>query len=235
MAQYVGTVASLAAIAGEIAPTASRSGFPLIILLDDHSHVYRYRRSRSEASELRLSPVFIGAPDNVLRAVTRSALIGGQTEDKAAIHLFMHGESAFEVVQQIADFASTPPETRGIVYDLSEVCERVRNQYFAEPAHPPASLGWTDTLTYRMFGLYSSVRDRITISRSLDSRHVPQYVIDYVMFHELLHKAHGIGWATKQRTMHTTIFRRDERSFPHYRAAQEFLGKLSRQLRRRLK
>ncbi|HPU84363.1 MAG TPA: hypothetical protein PLE60_03365 [Candidatus Latescibacteria bacterium] len=231
---YVTTVANLKRICGELKRREGADSSTPVVTLDDHSHIYRCGRGRDASLVLHLSPAFIGAPEEVLESVARLAFGIGAASDKKAVHTFIHGPGALAIIQEIAEFTSGPFETRGAVYDLQEVCERVRNRYFDDPPDPPSSLAWTDSLTYRMFGLYSSVRDRITISRSLDSPKVPGYVIDYVMFHELLHKKHGIGWAAKQRTMHTSRFRRDEQAFPRFQAAQEFLNRLSSQMRRRL-
>ncbi|HRS95742.1 MAG TPA: hypothetical protein P5179_10770 [Candidatus Latescibacteria bacterium] len=231
---YVRTAANLKRICGELRRREGADSSAPVVTLDDHSHIYRCGRGKDAPLVLHLSPAFIGAPEEVLESVARLAFGIGAASDKKAVHTFIHGPGALAIIQEIAELTSGPSETRGAVYDLREVCERVRNRYFDDPPDPPSSLAWTDSLTYRMFGLYSSVRDRITISRSLDSPKVPGYVIDYVMFHELLHKKHGIGWASKQRTMHTSRFRREEHAFPRFKAAQEFLNRLSSQMRRRL-
>ncbi len=126
-------------------------------------------------------------------------------------------------MQEIEDLAAPPASTRGVVYDLAELCDVVRRRDFGSELGAPAALAWSEQRTYHTFGYYSSLRDRITISCSLDNARVPKYAIEFVMYHELLHKKHGIGFATSRRTIHTSAFRDEERRFPRYDDARAFL------------
>ena len=56
-------------------------------------------------------------------------------------------------------------------------------------------------------------KGQLSFRFGLNDERVPKYVVEFVMYHELLHKAHGIGFATSRRTMHTPAFRADERRF----------------------
>lgn len=170
----------------------------------------------------------------MLRLVVEEAFRGKRKDRRGLMHEFVHGEPFTGVVQEIGDIVAADDATAGAHYDLGEVCQSVRLTHFSPPADPPSSLAWTETLTYRTFGHYNSLRDRITVSRSLDDAAVPEFVVEFVMYHELLHRVHGIAWATSRRAMHTTAFRRDEREFPRYEQAQGYLDGLSVKLRRRI-
>jgi len=61
---------------------------------------------------------------------------------------------------------------------------------------------------------------------SSDSRKVPRYVLDYVMYHELLRIKHGIGYSEGKRRAHTKAFREDERKFARYNQARDWLRSL---------
>jgi predicted SprT family Zn-dependent metalloprotease len=69
------------------------------------------------------------------------------------------------------------------------------------------------------------------ISIVLDSRQTPQYVIDHVMHHELLHKALGVWVVNGRRMAHTAEFKALEREFEGFQRAQEHLKVLSTELR----
>ena len=75
----------------------------------------------------------------------------------------------------------------------------------------------------RKLGHYEPLRDRIVMSRTLDSSHVPQMVVELVLYHELLHKHHGAKLLNGKRMVHTPEFRRSERQFRHYQEAQQWL------------
>lgn len=234
LARYAETVATVRAICSLRHAGAPPSEAALRIRLDDQSGVYRYRR-HGEQWVVRLNPGFIAAPREILEAAMGEVFGRKQKERRAILHAFVHSEEFASVGQELDDVVAAEPRTKGNFYDLGEVCETVRRTFFTPPIGPPTSLAWTGGLTFHAFGHYHSLRDRITISRSLDDRSVPRYVVEFVMYHELLHKFHGIGWATSRRAMHTPAFRADEKQFPRYEQAQRFLDRLATKLRRRLR
>jgi len=52
------------------------------------------------------------------------------------------------------------------------------------------------------------------------------------MFHELLHKQHGISWRNGQARVHTADFRNEDRRFRQYEQAEAVLKRLAGQRRR---
>ena len=50
-------------------------------------------------------------------------------------------------------------------------------------------------------------RENTTASATLDARDVPSYVVDFVVYHELLHKKHGAKWQNGRQAVHTSSFR----------------------------
>ena len=61
------------------------------------------------------------------------------------------------------------------------------------------------------------------VSRTLDDPSVPPGVVDFIMYHELLHKKLGVKVIGKRRYGHTPEFRRAEKAFLQYAQAQAFL------------
>jgi hypothetical protein len=57
-------------------------------------------------------------------------------------------------------------------------------------------------------------------------------VLDFVLFHELLHKRHGVQARGGRLAAHTPSFRRDEARHPRQGEAECFLSDLARRLRR---
>jgi len=77
-----------------------------------------------------------------------------------------------------------------------------------------------------------AVRDAVVLNVVLDSPRVPGYALDYIMYHELLHRKHGVTWRNGQARVHTAQFKEDERRFPQLAAAQRLLAHLSPERRR---
>jgi hypothetical protein len=69
------------------------------------------------------------------------------------------------------------------------------------------------------------------LSLSLDHPEVPEYVVDFVMYHELLHKKHGETVINGRRFVHTASFRREEQQFEKYAEATAFLNTITRRQR----
>ena len=78
-------------------------------------------------------------------------------------------------------------------------------------------------LTGTKFGHYRQHRDTVMLSVSLDTEGVPAHVVDFVMYHELLHKRHGAILVNGRRLVHTPAFRADERLFVRYEDAERYL------------
>ena len=95
--------------------------------------------------------------------------------------------------------------TRAATHDLALSFDRVNAAYFGGKMARPR-LTWNRTLTGRKFGHYDFVHDTVMISRTLDAPRVPEFVVDFLMFHELLHKFHGLHWVNGRGYAHTPEF-----------------------------
>ena len=114
----------------------------------------------------------------------------------------------------------------GVHRSLEESFQRVNKDYFHEQL-PQPELCWSPVRARRLLGSYHSRKDRVIISRVFDSLKVPLYVLDYLMFHELLHKFLGIGTRDDgKRCVHGAEFRKLESQFCFFKEAQQFLKTL---------
>ncbi|MBV9217572.1 MAG: M48 family peptidase [Acidobacteria bacterium] len=121
--------------------------------------------------------------------------------------------------------------TKGAYYDLDEIFDEVNQQYFLGSI-PKPSLTWSAKKTYRILGHHDATHDHVTISRSLDSRIVPRFIVEYVLFHEMLHIAHPIRHVNGRRHSHTAAFKRDEKKFARYGEAEGWIQNNVHRLKR---
>lgn len=124
--------------------------------------------------------------------------------------------------------------TEGDIYDLNELFDVLNTKYFKDSLKKPV-LTWSARRTYRILGHHDSTHDTIVISRSLDSSDTPRYVVEYVMFHEMLHIHHPTVHHNGRRYNHTAVFRNDEKKFRHYQAAEKWIERNVRRLKRAAK
>jgi predicted metal-dependent hydrolase len=124
--------------------------------------------------------------------------------------------------------------SKGKVYDLDEIFDAVNNQYFRDAIAKPV-LTWSAKKTYRILGHHDATHDHITISTSLDSPDTPRYVVEYVVFHEMLHIAHPTKHVNGRRYNHTAAFKRDERKFAYFEEAERWIERNVRRLKKEAK
>jgi hypothetical protein len=113
---------------------------------------------------------------------------------------------------------------QGRFYDLVPLFEDIDRKYFASELERP-ELSWTTRKTRSLLGRYDFDQEVIFISRSLDSPEVPEHVVRYVLFHEMLHVKHGTKVSNLREVVHTPEFKREERQFEYYDAANDWLKK----------
>lgn len=124
--------------------------------------------------------------------------------------------------------------SKGAAYDLDEIFSRLNDQYFRGEIPKPV-LTWSASKTYRILGHHDAHHDHIAISKSLDSLDVPRYVVDYVVFHEMLHIAHPTKHVNGRRYNHTAAFKRDEEKFAYFYEAERWIERNVRKLKKEAK
>ena len=179
---------------------------------------------------IRINEGFILAEPDVIQAVIDSMLLGKTPKTSTIMTEYSLSEEFSELllaldlmVDDLRDMA------QGNVHNLDDVFARVNQAYFNQKIGKPR-LAWSKVYSNRKFGHYEPSRDRVVMSLSLDSKHLPNYVIEFVMYHELLHKVHGGRTQNGRRLVHTPEFRRDERQFKDYSKVQKKLEQLARTL-----
>ena len=151
--------------------------------------------------------------------------------------------SAFIKTDEIRDRAVENKRTRGrkiitsaqgSVYDLDEIFDALNHDYFRNSLPKPV-LSWSSRKTYRILGHHDSTHETVIVSRSLDDKKVPKFVVEYVVFHEMLHIFHPTEHRNGRRFNHTPAFRRNERKFEYFEAAENWIAQNVKHLKRRAK
>ncbi len=117
----------------------------------------------------------------------------------------------------------------GQYFDLNEIFDSVNQAYFGGELARPI-LGWSLRKAYRRLGFYNKEKNLLVISRIFDSKKVPRKVVEYLMYHEMLHIAIPTVHNNGRRTIHGRSFREKERQFPQYEFVQKWLTKNLRKL-----
>ena len=198
----------------------------LTIAITNLAGLYQGKRSAS-AAKIMISEGFINAPNVVLQALVESALFGKSQNNTRIIRSFASTEEYSNVLLELDLIAEVVAENpQGKFYNLDDLFDKVNHEYFAASLAKPR-LAWSRINTYRKLGHYESARDKVAISLTLDDAKVPEFVIEFVLYHELLHKYHGTKWIEGRRMVHTKEFRANESQFKFYNEASLWLEKLT--------
>ncbi len=106
---------------------------------------------------------------------------------------------------------------------LESSFDRVNEQYFLGLVEKPNLKwgGWSSTV----FGTYDFKTDTITISQVL--KHTKVEYLDYVMFHEVLHKQHKFRKSGSKTYYHDRKFRQAERIFKNAEQLERSLSRVA--------
>lgn len=138
----------------------------------------------------------------------------------------MLSESYQQILSELDLLGGVVEQTMGVYHDLAASFDRVNATYFNGSLSRP-HLVWSHTFTLRKFGHYDRTRDTVMVSMSLDKKDIPEYVTDFIMYHELLHKTLGVAWNNHRQAAHTPQFLAKESRFHRYREAKAILTKLA--------
>ena len=200
------------------------------------SSTIRLRRGRVYA---RVSDILRHAPPKVLYALA-SILVAKLYRLKSAKHQeqIYREHATSQSVLEDSDATrrrrgykvTTSP--RGEVYDLVESFDQLNERYFSSQIDRPL-LSWSPRKTRRVLGHHDHVHRTIVISRTLDSSRIPRFVLEYVLYHEMLHIKHPRRVVSGRTVYHGRGFREDEQRFERFEEALKWLEKIASPARRR--
>jgi hypothetical protein len=188
-------------------------------------HIYKMR-TRGGVSTVQLPTPMVRFDPDGFAELTR-LIFSHEREAKGRVVERMRGEAYVDAMTEIEALGGVTDSTRGAYFDLGDSFDRVNARYFGGEMKRPR-LTWSRSFTRRKFGHYDHVKDWVMVSSTLDQPQVPEFVVDFLMYHELLHKKHGIYWVNGRGLAHTKAFYADERRFERFDEAEEWLKRLAR-------
>jgi hypothetical protein len=194
-------------------------------------------RLRSGRVHVRVSDIFRGAPDNVHRALAFILVAKLLRRRTPQLHERIYRNYACQPeVLRASDLARRErgrkqiSSAQGSHYDLEKMFARLNRRYF-EGGLPQPTLTWSRRRTRTILGHHDGVHETIVISKTLDSAEVPDWFVEFILYHEMLHIKHPARLIKGRRFYHTKAFRAEEQRFPFYHEAQEWLDRIARQRR----
>jgi hypothetical protein len=186
-----------------------------------------------DTAEVRLSDVFRAAPLAVLEAT--AAILLARIYRRRTPREFLRRYREFSLARQTRRRLMqvrrqrgkrVTSQPRGTHHDLGALFHKLNRQYFAKRLRRPR-IGWSARPWRTQLGCFDPALDQIILSSRLDRESVPPYVVEYVLFHEMLHVKHPLRRASCGLQAHSAEFRAQEKRFANYERARRFLNRLT--------
>ena len=179
--------------------------------------------------QVKISDLLLDAPDSVQEALAYILLskLFRQRPPQAMVQQYRLHLAQTDLTDRLNRIRQERGRKRledpkGDHFDLEALFGEVNSKYFGNTIRPPR-VGWSQQRSRTVLGHYDASHHAIAISRVLDQKHVPAYVVEYVMYHEVLHIKHPVEHKGTRRTVHPRAFKCEEKLFAEFYEAKDFL------------
>ncbi len=179
-----------------------------------NANIRMVQKGFTKRLELRLSREWKGVQRDIVKGLIQSLMVrlfkgGKKTTAMDLYHIFLKNVHI-----------AIPKDAQDPV--LLESFERVNDQFLYGQMEAP-NLVW-GTASFHKFGSYDYGTDTITMSAILEGE---QELLDYVMYHEMLHKKHKFSSTGRRSRYHSAAFRKDEKAYPNAAELERSLSRLA--------
>jgi len=183
-----------------------------LIMTDNRRRMVSIKPNRGR-SEVRLHHMFVGCDDHIVQAI--SGLARNDAHSRHVIREFIRQNT-----DVIRDRGDTKLEHQGEHVDLGEVLQEIRPLVPESPETVRITWG-RDGKGRRSIrlGSYEFEHQLIRIHPALDAEWVPDFFVEFVVYHELLHAVFPPMPNARRRALHPPEFRAREEEFPRFREA----------------
>ena len=198
----------------------------VIVRINDNRSTMLSVKWEPHCTKVSLHRIFLDAPKNVM--------------DELACHIRKKNSSATVTIKAYIedklrnlDYSGKVDKqklvTKGKFYDFQAIYNHLNSAYFQESLD--LLITWFGRTKVKnrsslTFGLYHEPLKLIKIHRMMDSNYFPDYFVEFVIYHEMLHNVCPSFYDKKGRhNVHTKEFKRLEKRYRHYKEATAWLKK----------
>ncbi|HOJ38200.1 MAG TPA: hypothetical protein PLI27_10680 [Ignavibacteriales bacterium] len=182
---------------------------------------------------IELNIPFVIAENSIIENIIDKILKRDKKISDDAVSQFMISNSYKEFAQKFLLSHTNHNKIFEDGYDLNELFDTINCKYFNNEIKKP-TLKWNKRLTYSKFGEFNPLKYQITLSAVLSHKDIPKFVVEYVMYHEMLHIKYPMKSSNKGLHIHHSEFKEMEKKFTDYEKAERYLKNLSLILRKKI-
>jgi len=189
-------------------------------------------RLRESRMHVRISDLLEGAPESVLEAIAHILLakVYRQPIEPGHSTRFRRYVASKDIrakthlVRQMRG-SKRIGSPRGFIYNLEQIFDELNVRFFHGLLARP-QITWSQIRSRRSLAHYDPAHNTIVVSRIFDHVRVPQYALEYIVYHEMLHLKHPVKLRGSRRCVHGPEFQAEEKLFPQLEKAKAFLKQL---------
>jgi hypothetical protein len=195
-----------------------------LVWTDNRTSMLSIKGTANTGYQIRLHHMFHDAPD----AVWHALVVYIRHADEAARHILrtyiQHQRHRIrDTIQHRQRRHVLQP--KGQYFDLEAIYHGLNQRYLDNRIE--ASITWARRPPKRprtsiRFGSYHATDRLIRIHRLLDQSFVPPYVVENVVFHEMLHELIPRQFINGRWRVHPPAFRQAEQRFPYHQQAEQW-------------
>jgi predicted metal-dependent hydrolase len=195
---------------------------PVDVELTRNRSAVLYSRKRTGSFQVRMHQVFLLADRRVIRAVA-DLIRKGSKPARVIINEYIKLHQKDIMRQKSARAIVLEP--KGKVYDLEKILRELAKKYDLHPRR--IKITWSRSRirkgqqTIRL-GSYNHDERLIRVHSSLDQASVPQYFVEYIVYHELLHALVPPENKRGKKDFHPPEYHKLEQKFEHFKEARKF-------------
>jgi len=191
-------------------------------------------RRREDMLVVRLSDLLSRAPLDVLESAAALLLsrVYRRRLPRALVQPYLNYARSDRTRSRISRMRSRRVRPRQVApqgrqYDLAALFDQLNAKHFSGELRRP-HIGWSVRGWRRQFGCYDPGPNQILLNRRMDRPGIPQFVVEYVLYHEMLHVKHPTRRSGCTLVSHSPEFRAEEKRFEHFSLARKVLDHLAR-------
>lgn len=186
-------------------------------------------RCRNSKLNIRLSDLLTDAPKDVLISaayviISKHLNVECPSEFRGRYREYIYSKIIRDRLRSIRKTRcrNTKSDSKGEYFDLDECFKIINRKYFHGTFAKP-NLAWSKKPNKYRLGHCDSDLNTIIVSRRLDKKNTPQFMVEYIIYHELLHLKHPGKFIKGRWRVHTSEFSSEEKKFENFNEVKEWL------------
>ncbi len=199
-------------------------GIKLQLKINDNTSTLLSVKWEADCTKVSLHRMFLHAPKNIMQELA-CYLRGEHEKPSASIKAYM------ELNLQKCDYSHrlnvSKLETKGSCYDLKKIYHALNARYFEGKLD--LNITWFEQRArpnrkQMTFGLFHDSLRLIKINRVLDNQQFPEYVVAYVVYHEMLHHVCP-AYVDKEgrKQIHSLQFKEREEAYQYIKESRQWM------------